>query len=239
MTIPTGSRVRRRIHARALQGAALLGLAALTGCATMPMSPPPADPYAPYKVGAPDVLSVSILPEPVIQQDVTVRPDGMITIELVGDVPAGGRTADEIAADVQERIARYKRDAVVTVAVSAALSSAITVLGEVRAPAAFPLTKVTRITEALGQVGGTTSFANADEIRVVRYRGGKPLVLMVDLDAIRAGDMTTNIQVHGGDIVYVPPTIWARFGYTVQAALFPFQPFIGIGTAAATAAIVR
>ncbi len=239
MTIPTGERNRRRFHVRGLHCAALVCVLTLMGCATMPQGPPTADKYTPYKVGAPDILAVSILPEPVIQQELTVRPDGMITIELVGDVPAGGRTADEIADDVQERIARFKRDAVVTVAVSAALSSAITVMGEVRAPAAFPLTKVTRIAEALGQVGGTTSFANSDEIRIVRYRGGQPQVLIVDLDAIQKGDMTTNVQVYGGDLVYVPPTLWARFGYTLQAALFPFQPFIGIGTAAATAAILR
>ena len=67
-----------------------------------------------------------------------MRPDGMITIQLLGDVPAGGRTPTEIAREIEERIARYKRGARVTVAVVAAQSITVTVLGEVLAPGNLP-----------------------------------------------------------------------------------------------------
>lgn len=221
--------------------AALLTALAMTlvGCATR-LNPPPAPPSASeYRVGAPDQLLISILPEPTIERTVTVRPDGMISVDLIGDIQAAGRTVEEIAREVEGRVARYKRGATVTVSIVAAASTAITVLGEVGAQSTFPLVKETRVVEAMGQVGGATFFGNTDSIRVVRSRGGETVVFDVDLDAISKGDLRTNIVLAGGDIVYVPPTLWARIGYVFQAMLFPFQPLIGLGTSVAGTAIAR
>jgi polysaccharide export outer membrane protein len=218
-------------------GIALLVLLALaaSGCQTAPAPPPQIGSPGAYRVGAPDRLTVTILPDPVIRSKVVVRPDGMISIELIGDVPAAGRTAEEIAADIENRIARYKRDAKVTVAVEGAQSTAITVLGEVRTQRSFPLQKETRVAEAIGQVGGLNGwgFANSKKIRVIRSEGGETAVYRVNLKAIEAGDLRTNIVLVRGDIVYVPPTLWAKFGYVIQAVLFPFQPLLGIATSAA------
>jgi protein involved in polysaccharide export with SLBB domain len=107
----------------------------------------------------------------------------------------------------------------------------ITVLGEVRGPTTFPLTRQMRISEAIGTVGGPTLFANEDEMQVVRP-GSPPKVIEVDMTAIRDGDLRTNVQLYGGDIVYVPPTILAQIGYAIQQVLFPFTPFFGIAGAA-------
>ena len=74
---------------------ALLLLLAAQGCTSFnPVPPPKPGAYAAYRVGAPDVLAVTILPEPVIQREVTVRPDGMISLELIGDVPAATAILD-------------------------------------------------------------------------------------------------------------------------------------------------
>ena len=230
--------ISTRISIQFAQRAALLGFALIgMGCASYhPAAAPPMH-FEPYQAGAPDELHVTILPEPVIQEAVKVRPDGMITIQLVGDVPASGRTLREIASDIQDRISKFKRGASVTVALNNAQSSAVTVLGEVKAPGAFALTKHTRVAEAIGNRGGCTPFANYDEIQVVSTRSGEPVVYEVDLGAIRDGDMSTNIQIYGGDIVYVPPTVLAKAGYAVNAVLFPFQPFLGLGFAAAGNAV--
>jgi polysaccharide export outer membrane protein len=232
-------RARRTI---ARLGIALLVLLALTalGCRTTPAPPPMSGSYAAYRVGAPDALTVTILPDPMIQNAVVVRPDGMITVDLIGDVPAGGRTAEEIAADVENRIARYKRDAKVTVAVAGAQSTGITVLGEVGSQRSFPLPKETRVVEAIGQVGGVSGwgFAASSRIRVIRSEGGETTVYKVDLNAIQKGDLRTNILLARGDIIYVPSTAWAKIGYVIQAVLFPFQPFLGIGTSAARSLVV-
>ena len=218
-----------RLEARAALALALTFLMLVApGCASYEPAPPPAEgSFADYRVGAPDVLTVSILPEPTVERSVTVRPDGMITIELIGDVPASGRTVSEIAADIERRISRFKRDASVTVGLVAATSTAVTVMGEVNNPTNFPLVRQTRVVEALGMVGGETVFARKTKIRVVRSGGGETAVYLVNLDAIRSGDLSTNMLLRTGDIVYVPPTIMARIGYAANALFLPFQPIFG------------
>jgi polysaccharide export outer membrane protein len=219
------------IHHLVVVGLAV-GLLGAMGCATMnPIPPPKEGTYAAYRVGAPDVLAVSVLPDPVLERSVVVRPDGMISLDLIGDVPAGGRTIDEISSDIEARISRFKRDASVTVSLESAQSTAVTIFGEVRSPTSFPLTKETRIAEAIAMVGGETQFARTAKVRVIRSGGGESAVYIVNLNDIRAGDQTTNMVLASGDIVYVPPTGWARFGYALNALLFPFAPFMGIGQA--------
>ncbi|MFQ5418487.1 MAG: polysaccharide biosynthesis/export family protein [Myxococcota bacterium] len=226
-----GSRLRRGLWAGALGLTAFFAV----GCSTTLAPPPKAGSTAPYRVGAPDRLNITVLPEPEIRQGAVVRPDGMISVELIGDVSAGGRTAEEIAADIEQRISRFKRDAKVTVAVEQAQSTAITVLGEVKIQKSFPLAKETRVAEAIGAVGGVSDwgFASSRNVRVIRSHGGETAVYKVDLTAIQKGDLRTNIVLVRGDIVYVPPTLWAKVGYVFQAILFPFQPFLGVATSAA------
>ena len=195
-------------------------------------NPAPDVKYMDYLIGPPDRLTVTILPDPPVVEKVVVRPDGMITIQLIGDVPAGGKTTDQVAVDIQNRIGRFKRGALVTVALAEAESPMVTVFGEVRGPTTFALTRQMRISEALGTVGGPTLFANSDEVQLVRP-GSPPRLLMVDLDAIQDGDLRTNVQVYGGDIVYVPPTALASVGYFFQQLLFPFTPFFGAAGIAA------
>lgn len=205
-----------------------------SGCSTqLAAAPPRSDAFEPYRVGAPDKLRVTILPAPLIKEDVVVRPDGMISIQLVGDVPAGGRTLMEIGSDVEQRISRFKRGAKVTVTLMSADSTAITMLGMVKNPRAFPLVKETRVAEAIGIVGGPNLFASRGKIRIVRSGGGETAVYTVDLNAIQAGDLRTNLLLSPGDIVYVPPTIWARVGFAINAILFPIQPLLGIATGVA------
>lgn len=230
-----------RIPARAAR-AATLGIllsAFAVGCATPSAAPQPAVDYPDYLVGAPDQLSITVLPEPTITETAVVRPDGKITIQLIGDVQAAGRSPKEIGTEIEEKISRFKRGARATVALLAATSSAITVLGEVRSPGTFPVLKQTRVAEALGSAGGTTSFASLGGIHVVRGSESTARVIPVDLTAIRQGDMSSNVQVRPGDIIYVPPTVWAQVGYAVQAVLFPFQPFLGLATSAAGSAIAN
>ncbi len=230
--------VRNRLAVRSQGLALLIAMFAGLGCAGW-YSPTPAPPmhFAPYQTGAPDHLVVTILPEPMVQDTVIVRPDGMITIQLIGDVPASGRTLDEVANDIQTRIGKFKRGATVTVALASAESSSVTVMGEVRRPSEYPLTKHTRVAEVIAKSGGFSLWANVDDVQLVSTRSGEPVVYDVNLAAVRSGDMSTNYQVYAGDIVYVPPTGWARVGYAVNAVLWPFQPFIGIARSAAGASI--
>jgi polysaccharide export outer membrane protein len=186
------------------------------------------EPASSYIVGAPDSLVVEVLPEPMMQYQVTVRPDGKITIPLIGEVAAGGHSITDIAADIEHRIRKFKKGALVTVSLGAAVSTDITVLGEVGAQSSFALVKATRIIEVIGQVGGVSNMASAGSVRVIRVEHGMSVIYEVDVKAIRRGDQSTNIMLKPGDIIYVPPTVLAKIGYVIQQILFPFQPVLGV-----------
>jgi polysaccharide export outer membrane protein len=233
-------RLRDLAHlGRHLVAAPFLALAALVllGCAGIdPQPPPEALQLTTYTIGPPDRLDITVLPEPQIQRQVTVRPDGRISFDLIGDVDVAGRTPGEIAREIEERIAYYKRDPRVTVDVAASFTDSITIFGEVRAPGAFPLERDTRLAEAIGLRGGPTSFARKGRVRVIRVVDSQTEVFIADIGAIQRGDLTTNIFLRKGDIVVVPPNILARIGYTIQMVVFPFTTIIGPALTGASAA---
>ena len=192
------------------------------GCETVDPAPLPAARIPPpYRIGAPDILLVSVLPEPILEREVVVRPDGFITIDLVGDVKATGRTASEISADVQQRMTRFKRDALVSISVKAALSDAISVFGEVLAPGTFPLEREMRLAEAIGARGGTSKFAAKSRVRVIRMQEGSPLVIQSDFGRIEQGNVSTNVTLQKGDIVVVPPSLFSGGGLQDQRPALP------------------
>ncbi len=220
----------QRIASHRLGWVALVPLALVlaAGCATPGAQPVPKEP-GPYRVAAPDELLVVVLPEPQIVRQAVVRPDGMISVDLVGDVQAAGRTVEEIAAEVEKRIAPFIRSPQVTLSLVASRSRSVTILGEVLRPAAVPLTKETRIAEALGLVNGPTLLAAKSRIKIVRHEGNVTRVFRVNLDAIEDGDLATNVTLAGGDVVVVPPTVSASIGYAIRGFFFPLQSLLGIG----------
>jgi polysaccharide export outer membrane protein len=211
----------------------IIGLSLLAACAG-PKGPPAAPASQPYRVGPPDELVVTILPDPIIERTVVVRPDGMISVDLIGDLAAADRTPEEIAADIERRISRFKRNAKVTVALSQSLSAQITVLGEVGNVSTFPLGRDTRAVEAIGMVGGPTLLGAKSRIRVIRFQDGTTSIYRVNLSAIEDGDLRTNILLQGGDLVVVPPTYWATFGHFLRAFFYPIQQILGLGGRGAT-----
>lgn len=234
--------VGRRMRSRSALWSGVLVLipaVILAGCVS-PQPPPQAPPVEGYVVGPPDLLSIYILPEPEIVREVRVRPDGKISVDLIGDVQAAGRTPFEIAQAIQQEIRRFKRDASVNVTVVDSPSQFVTVYGEVMRPGTFPLTTETRISEAIGQVGGTRPFASLNRVRVIRTNGARTEVIRIRLGDIQRGDLSTNLVVQEGDLIVVPPTAIARVGYFVQMLLFPFQPLLTTaGAVGGTAAGVR
>jgi polysaccharide export outer membrane protein len=215
----------------------LLACAGAVACAGP--RPPPASPArSTYRIGAPDHLRIKILPDPAIEQDAVVRPDGMISVDLIGDVQATGRTAGQIAAEIENRIARFKRSASVTVSVLNARTNTVVIYREDGRGAAIELAKETRVAEAIAQAGGYSFLSRRAKVRVIRTDGEATEVLRVNLAAIQRGDLRTNYVLSGGDIVIVPPNAFAIVGYAFQAVLFPFQGLLGAaGTALGTAAL--
>ncbi len=233
--------VRERTHAGAGRTALALWTAIWAGtalaCAAAHPAPPASQQVGTYRLGSPDQLHVTILPEPAIERTLFVRPDGKISVDLIGDVQAAGRTTEEVAREIEQRIARYKRDARATVGVIFARSTEITVLGEVSSPTTLTVERETRIIEAIGRVGGATRFAAKSRVRVVRFDGNETQVFSVNLGAIERGDLRTNMLLAGGDLVVVPPTAFASVGYAVSAFFFPFRELLGFGGSVATTVV--
>lgn len=218
---------------------AWLALAAFlaTACASptpQPQAPPRTEPY---RVGASDQLFVAILPDPAIEREVTVRPDGMISVDLAGDVRAAGLTPEEIALEVERKIVRYKRDAKATVSVRSALSSQITVLGAVQLRMTFPLERDTRVAQAIGRAGGPTYLAAPSRTRIIRNVGNQTQVYHVNLSAITRGDLSTNYLLQGGDIVVVPDSVPAVIGDGIRAIFYPLQQIFGLGANVASTVV--
>jgi polysaccharide export outer membrane protein len=215
--------------------AALVSVGCATDKATYETSPPTsANASATYTIGPPDRLRIVVLPDPSIEREVTVRPDGIVSIDLVGDVPAAGRTTEEVARDIESRIVRFKRNASVTVSLMTSASPQLTMLGEVRRPSTFPLTSDTNVVKAIGLAGGVTNFAAKDRIRLIRTTENQPKVYKVDLEAIERGDYATNFPLRGGDVLIVMPTGTASAGYMIQRIFFPLQQILGFGANVAT-----
>jgi polysaccharide export outer membrane protein len=179
-----------------------------------------------------------VLPDPAIEREVVVRPDGLISLDLIGDIPAGGRTTEEVAKDIETRIQRFKRDASVTVSLVNSASPQLTMLGEVSRPSTFALTSDMTAIEAIGTVGGVTRMAAKDRVRLIRLaEDGKPRVYLVNLAAIERGDFATNYPLRGGDVLVVLPTGTASVGYMFQRIFFPLQQILGLGANVATTVV--
>ena len=204
-----------------------------TGCALPAGSPQKPPTVTDYRIGPPDVLEVSIRPEPAITRNATVRPDGRISLDLIGDVQVAGKTIQEVEADITNRIAEYIVHPDVTVTLAESNSRKIYVLGEVGAPGDYPIIGKVDVLDAFGTAGGRTRFSKLDTARLVRPGIEGQRVFQVNLAAITLyGDSATNYELQPGDVLFVPPNGFARVGYAVGILLFPLQQVLGFGAQA-------
>jgi polysaccharide export outer membrane protein len=164
-----------------------------------------------YRIGVDDVLQVTVWRNPELGATVPVRPDGRISVPLLGDVVAGGRTPEDVAREIEERLGRYVRDTKVAVILTELRSheylSRVRVTGAVQQPVSVPYRQGMTVLDAVLAAGGTTEFAAADRTRLFRRgkSGGETRTINVRLGRIlRSGDLETNIPVMPGDVITVP-----------------------------------
>jgi polysaccharide export outer membrane protein len=191
------------------------GFLLLAGCAT-PMgssSAPKVDPQAQavsaYKIGVDDEVKVSVWQNPGLDISVPVRPDGMISVPLVGDIAAGGRTPEEVSAEIQEKLKTFIRDPQVTVILTQLRSheylSRVRVTGAVRQPVSVPFRQGMTVLDAVLAAGGTNEFAAGDRTELYRKEGDATHAYAVHLDRIlKDGELATNYPVQPGDVITIP-----------------------------------
>jgi polysaccharide export outer membrane protein len=188
----------------------------LTACATggSNLPPPKTDAGSPavesYLIGVDDQLQVTVWHNPDLSVSVPVRPDGKVTVPLVGDIPAGGRTTDQVAAEIQQKLVQYIRDPQVAVILTALRSheylSRVRVTGAVRSPISIPYRQGMTVLDAVLAAGGTTEFAAPDRTELYRHtETGATQAYAVRLEKIlQQGDLSNNYPVQPGDVITVP-----------------------------------
>ncbi|HET9482458.1 MAG TPA: XrtA/PEP-CTERM system exopolysaccharide export protein [Xanthomonadales bacterium] len=165
---------------------------------------------ADYRIGVDDVLSVSVWRNPDLSVTVPVRPDGRISVPLVGDVQAGGRTPEQVGATIEEKLAAYVRDPKVAVILTELNSheflSRVRVTGAVRKPISIPYRQGMTVLDAVLEAGGVNEFANSNRTKLYRKRGnGAAQSYDVRLKSLlERGDLATNWPVEPGDVITVP-----------------------------------
>lgn len=188
----------------------------LTGCAT-PSGSSQAPPFNPeaqavkhYLIGVDDQLQVTVWQNPDLSVSAPVRPDGKITVPLIGDVQAGGKSPEEVAAEIKDKLSQYIRDPQVAVILTELRSheylSRVRVTGAVHQPVSIPYRQGMTVLDAVLAAGGTNEFAAPDNTELYRKADtGGSKAYNVRLDRIlQAGDLSTNYPVQPGDVITVP-----------------------------------
>ena len=158
-----------------------------------------------YIIGADDVLDVNVWKEQELTRTLQVRPDGKISMPLLGDVQAAGMTPGQLAQNVSERLKKFLTAPQVTVILTQINSQRVYVIGEVTRPGAYPVLPGMTVLQAISSAGGLTQFANSKKIFVMRNENHiqtkYPFSYKEVLDGRKAEE---NLAVKAGDTIVVP-----------------------------------
>jgi polysaccharide export outer membrane protein len=162
---------------------------------------------ADYIIGPEDVLDITVWKNGDLSKTVQVRPDGRISLPLIGDVTAVGRTSAQLTDEIASRLKAYMENPTVSIVVKEVNSYAIFVLGEVAKPGRYPLKSKTTLLQAITLASGFTVVASRNKIVVFRFgKDGEPLTkIKANYDDIVLRDGTNqNIELKPGDTIVVP-----------------------------------
>jgi polysaccharide biosynthesis/export protein len=162
-----------------------------------------------YYIGIDDIVSVNVWKNPDLSITVPVRPDGKISVPLVGEVTAGGRTPIDVAAEVTSKLSKYIRDPQVAVILEQLRSheylSRVRVTGAVRTPSSMSFRQGMTVLDVVLEAGGLNEFASANRTKLFRRTQDKVEAIDIDLaDILNDGDMRTNYAIQPGDILSIP-----------------------------------
>lgn len=181
---------------------AILGTSILAGCAAT-HRPLETAPEVEYRIDSEDVVEVAVYQSAELSRTLPVRPDGKISLPLLGDVVARGKTAAELAREVETRFSAYVQQPRVTVIVREVNAPRIYVLGQVERPGSYPIRGELDVLQALALAGGLGDFAGS---RIVLIRRGPNGDLRTTLDYDRMIDdgAASVPRLQPGDTLYVP-----------------------------------
>jgi polysaccharide export outer membrane protein len=181
--------------------AAVAGAACAAGSGEIPKASPP---QGDYQIGREDVLEVVVWHEPELSRVVPVRPDGKISLPIVGEIEAAGRTPVELRNTISESLARYVRDVQVGVLVREVNNPKVYVMGEVHKPGVFPLRGGLSVVQALALAGGVDEFAGNEVVWLRQRPDGKAERISLSYGQLVKGEVKGALWLAAGDVIYVP-----------------------------------
>lgn len=158
-----------------------------------------------YIIGPGDVLEISVWKDEAMSKMVTVLPDGKISFPLIGQILAGGKTVDQLKQELEEKIARFVPDPILSVGVQQVNSMLIYIIGRVNNPGRFALNANINVLQALSVAGGLNPFAKRDKIKIFREESEKTRMFDFKYDEVSDGEnLEQNITLVRGDVIVVP-----------------------------------
>jgi polysaccharide biosynthesis/export protein len=159
-----------------------------------------------FRIGADDVLAVNVWREPEVSQTVTVRPDGKISLPLIGEMVAAGLTPRQLEATIKRELSNYLSLPEVTVIVHEVKSQRVVVAGQVAKPGSYPLQTPMTALDAIAQAGGPLEFAKVKSIYVLRIGpDGRPIRLRFNYkEVIKGRKLSQNVELKPHDTLIVP-----------------------------------
>jgi len=204
----------------------VLSVVALAGCSntpTYPAAPVQAAPPVPvdarisgwnYLLGPGDSVNVFVWRNPEVSGSFPIRPDGKMTMNLIEDLQAAGKTPTQLARDIEKALAKYIQEPIATVIVGGGIgpyNQQIRVLGEANTPQAMAYREGMSLVDVMIAVGGLSDFADGNKAYISRIvkEDGERVQLGVRLeDLIRDGDSTANVEIRPGDVLVIPESLF-------------------------------
>ena len=157
-----------------------------------------------YVIAASDEIMVTVWKEPSLSGERLVRPDGKISMSLLGDVQASGLKPMDLASEISNKLEKYVKDPEVSVVILHIHHNSVYLLGEVGKKGPVELTQGMTLLEAIASAGGLTDYAKKTKIYILRYVNGKQQRLQVNYKKALQGDAAFNIDLVPGDTIVVP-----------------------------------
>lgn len=157
-----------------------------------------------YIIGPSDMLTVTVWKDPTFSGPVLVRPDGMISIPLLGDIQAAGATPIQLKEVIAAKLKKYMQDPVVSVILTQVNSKKIYLLGEINKKGPVDMTPGMTLLEAVSSGGGLTDYAKTRKIYILREVDGKQQKIPVDYKNALKGNNALNVVLRPGDTIVVP-----------------------------------
>lgn len=157
-----------------------------------------------FRLGPDDIIEVSVYQDKDLSTTVPVRPDGKISIPLIGEMPASGKTATELQNEITEKYTRFISEPAVTVVVKEINSPKVSILGEVKNPGIYKIKDRATVLDAIALAGGLTEYAKRDKVTVIRVEvSGEQKHMKLNLEDYIKGRRLDPFYVLPYDKIYV------------------------------------